>query len=179
MPCLTGFIGSTMEGNRNENLFRAINHVYNHNKKPDKELLLEAGEYLNKYLQSPLSTVEVSNIVKNVTHNTYGSKCEHFQKHCQKCKYGHKKKPWRIHYKLQRIINKDKQLQLYGCKGGEFYLWDIEDLSKVSDKKRIEIWQFRESKNVTAEIDRILLENGYPIGKAAWQHYKKYMTEIN
>ena len=177
MPCLPSFICATSEGDRNSNMFKAINHVNFHNRQPSMESLLEVAEYLNHKMQSPLGTAEIQNIVKHVTRHKYGSKCGHFENYCKTCRYGRKREPYREHFKLYSILDKKNRIQKFGCKNKEVYLWDVIDTENLSKEDKLKVYEFRDAKGITVEIDSILKANGIPVDVDAWEHYHNYITE--
>ena len=191
LPCLYGYINQTQTGNRNENLFKAINHLRHYNKTATMEDLLKEALQINKAFTSPLSEHEVSVICQHVIAKDYRTSCWKFKNYCRHCKYGkfHKlfkdSKP-----KYWKHINENNRL--VGIKtipDDIFYPWDIEDTSKIQDKinengeverKKEDIVNSilisREQRGIPLGIDTIVKAYGIPIGdkaKREWQRFKE------
>ena len=60
LPCLYGYINETSTGNRNENLFRAINHLRYYNQNASIEDITNEALSINKAFESPLGEKEVT-----------------------------------------------------------------------------------------------------------------------
>ena len=191
LPCLYGYIGETQEGDRNTNLFKAINHLTYYNKTSKFDEIVQEALSINKALTSPLSEQEVTVICQHATSKNYRTSCWKFKRYCKHCRYGKFRKLFRNSKpNYWKHINENNRL--VGIKllpDDEFYPWDIEDLSRITDvvddkgnvvrKKQdiiASIQQSRESRGIPIGIDLIVKNYGIPIGDKAlreWQRFKK------
>ena len=191
LPCLYGYIGETKEGDRNTNLFKAINHLTYYNKTSKFDEIVQEALSINKALTSPLSEQEVTVICQHATKKNYRTSCWKFKRYCKHCRYGKFRKLFRNSKpNYWKHINENNRL--VGIKllpDDEFYPWDIEDLSRITDvvddkgnvvrrKQDIiaSIQQSRESRGIPIGIDSIVKNYGIPIGDKAlreWQRFKK------
>ena len=191
LPCLYGYIGETKEGDRNTNLFKAINHLTYYNKTSKFDEIVQEALSINKALTSPLSEQEVTVICQHATKKNYRTSCWKFKRYCKHCRYGKFRKLFRNSKpNYWKHINENNRL--VGIKllpDDEFYPWDIEDLSRITDvvddkgnvvrKKQdiiASIQQSRESRGIPIGIDLIVKNYGIPIGDKAlreWQRFKK------
>lgn len=180
MPCLKPFVAQTMEGNRNENLFRAINHIRFHNPRADYQDLYRVSLDLNKCLSVPLSASEISQLTKHVLKTNYLSACKRFRVTCKKCRFGHKKPQWRNAKGYWKIINRKNIVDLkYAVpKGMTLYLWDIIDTSLLNSDDKMKVMMLRESKGVDPNIDEVIKSYGVPVDEEAWNDYVNYYNEV-
>ena len=180
MPCLKPFVAKTIEGNRNENLFKVINHIRFHNSKAEYQDLYSVSLELNKCLSVPLSASEISQLTKHVLKQPYKSTCKHFQSACQRCRYGHKKPKWRDAKGYWKVINRKNIIDLkYAVPlGMTLYLWDVIDTSLLNDDDKMKVMLLRESKGVDPNIDDVIKSYGVPVDTPAWNDYCEYYREI-
>ena len=177
LPCLYGYISQTKTGDRNTNLFKALNHLRHYNQTVTMEDLVSEALEINKAFDSPLSQHEVSVVCKHVMAKDYKTSCWKFRTYCKRCKYGkfHKlfkdSKP-----KYWKHINENNRL--VGIKtipDDEYYPWDIADTSKLTPEQAVRVQQFREQMGIPIAIDVIVKQYGIPIGdkaKREWQRFK-------
>ena len=71
LPCLYGFINETDTGNRNENLFHALNHLRYYNKEATMEEIVSEALQINKSFTNPLGEQEVTVVCKHVLNKKY------------------------------------------------------------------------------------------------------------
>lgn len=180
MPCLKPFIALTEEGNRNENMFRVINHIRFHNPRANKKDLLGVSLDLNKCLSVPLSASEIEQIVTHVLKQKYLSACKRFRVTCRKCRFGHKKPKWRDAQGYWKVINRKNIVDLkYAVpKGMTLYLWDIIDTSQLNSDDKMKVMLLREEKGVDPNIDELIKGYGVPVDIDAWNDYCEYYREI-
>ena len=95
LPCLYGFISTTQEGDRNTNLFKAINHLRHYNQSATMEDITNEALSINKALTSPLPAQEVRVICQHVLSKKYMTSCWKFRKYCRHCNYGKFRKTFR------------------------------------------------------------------------------------
>lgn len=176
MPCLKTFVSSTTEGNRNNNLFKAINHVRFNNKTEDFTQLYAVGLGLNKCLRVPLSASEVRVITQHVLNQPYHSTCNHFKDHCKKCGVTYKKKAWRNQGEYWKVIDHKNRVILKDVipHNVKMYLWDILDLDNLSDEQKEEVMISREKRGIDPYIDSIIKGYGVPVGEKAREEYLLY-----
>lgn len=176
MPCLKPFISSTMEGNRNSNMFKAINHIRFHNPRANKEDLFRVSLEVNECLRVPLSADEVRVIALHTLKQPYRTTCKHFINFCKKCRFGNKKPRWRDAKGYWKVINKKNRVDLKYVtpKGMELYLWDIIDTSELTEEDKMKVMLLRESKGIDPLIDEVIKGYGVPVGDAALQDYLTY-----
>lgn len=178
LPCLYGYIGATETGDRNTNLFKAINHLTYYNKTAKFNEIVEEALSINKAFKSPLSDQEVTVICKHATSKNYRTSCWKFKTYCRHCRYGEFRKLFRNSKpKYWKHINENNRL--VGIKlleDDKFYPWDIMDTSKLTPKERERVQFSREERNIPIGIDDIVKAYGIPIGDKAlreWQRFKK------
>ena len=178
LPCLYGFISETSKGNRNENLFKAINHLRRYNPNATIEELTEEAQSINKALTSPLHDKEVSVVCKHATSKNYKTSCWKFKPYCQHCRYGEFHKSFRNSKKgYWKHINENNRL--IGIKLIEddvYYPWDILDTRKLTNEEQASIHQFREEMGIPIAIDEIVKLYGIPIGdkaKREWERFRR------
>ena len=178
LPCLYGYISKTNEGDRNTNLFKAINHLRHYNKEANGDEIVKEALSINKSFQSPLSEQEVTVVCNHVLNKNYHTSCWKFKEYCKRCRYGkfHKlfkdSKP-----KYWKHINEHNRL--VGIKtlpDDQFYPWDIIDTSKL-EPDEITLVQFsRQERGIPIAIDKIVKSYGIPIGDKAlreWNRFRK------
>ena len=95
LPCLYGYISQTQEGDRNTNLFKAINHLTYYNKTTTIDEIVNEALSINKAFTSPLSEQEVTVICKHATKKNYRTSCWKFKQYCKHCRYGKFRKLFR------------------------------------------------------------------------------------
>lgn len=178
LPCLYGFISKTNKGNRNHNLFKAINHLRRYNQTATIDELTEEALSINKALTSPLPKKEVAVICKHATSKNYKTSCWKFKNYCKHCRYGEFRKCFRNSKKgYWKHINENNRL--IGIKliaDDEYYPWDILDTSKLNEHDRTVIQQFREQMGIPLAIDQIVKSYGIPIGdkaKREWERFRR------
>ena len=178
LPCLYGYIHQTKEGNRNENLFRAINHLSYYNKNAKIEDIINEALSINKAFTTPLPEMEVKVICQHAIKKNYHTSCWKFKKYCQHCKYGKFKKIWR-NSKPNYWKHINEENRLIGIKlipDNEVYPWDILDTSKLNDNECGIIRRFREEMGIPIAIDTIVKSYGIPIGdkaKREWERFRR------
>ena len=180
IPCIKQYIYETNEGNRNQNLFKALNHLRRFNKHEPLTLMEEEAEKLNQYFKEPLPTNEVKNILKHVTNHNYRSNCKSFEPYCQRCRYGDMKERYNeINPRYHWHIKEDNTL--YGFPGlpdGTYYPWDFEDTSKLDRRTKRRIMELREFKGISPLIDQEIIANGIPVGDEALKEYMEYLRRV-
>ena len=191
LPCLYGFIASTEKGNRNENLFRAINHLRHYNQTATMDDILTEALEINKSFSSPLSKNEVTIVCQHVFNKKYHTSCWHFKRYCRHCKYGKFHKSFKDSKpKYWRHINENNKLvNIKTIPDDTYYPWDITDTSKLHDieingdnGKEIltketqiaRVQQLREQKGIPIAIDTIVKSYGIPIGDKAKREWQKF-----
>ena len=190
LPCLYGFISTTKEGDRNSNLFKAINHLRHYNQNASFEDITNEALSINKALTSPLPKNEVVVICQHVLNKKYKTSCWKFKTYCKHCRYGKfhklfrnsKPKYWKHINEYNRIVG------IKTIPDDVFYPWDIVDTSKVQDttlgngeiRKKEDIVKSiltsRELRGIPLGIDRIVKSYGIPIGKEAedeWEEFRE------
>lgn len=179
LPCLYGYISQTKQGNRNENLFKAINHLryYNRNASID-DLIIEALS-INYSFHSPLSEREVTVVCKHVMSKNYRTSCWKFKQYCKHCRYGKFRKIFR-NSKPNYWKHLNENNRLVGVKGiadDEYYPWDILDTSKLNAEERGVIQLFREQMGIPIAIDQIVKSYGIPIGDKAKREWERFRNK--
>lgn len=176
LPCLYKYISKTAKGNRNENLFKAINHLRHYNQNTTIEDITNEALSINKAFTSPLSEHEVKVICQHVMNKNYRTSCWKFKPYCKHCRHGKFRKLWRNSKKgYWKHINENNRL--VGIKLLEddtYYPWDILDTSKMSPGDRSVIQRFREEMGIPIAIDRIVKSYGIPIGDKAKREWEKF-----
>jgi hypothetical protein len=169
--CLNLFLENTPEGERNNNLFRAINHLKQFNKKEPLTNIKKVALQLNKKLQTPLNENEVENIVKSTSKN-YKSNCYKFSKFCKRCNVGTRKKPYnQFRKKYWKTIKRNNTVVKTLTNGACLYPWDIVDTSMLSiDDSRL-VRELRDSKGINPIIDDVLKLRGIKIGDEALEEW--------
>lgn len=169
--CLIKYLIGTSKGNRNSNMFNAINHVRRFNPKSDYNELYRIALVLNQELSSPLQKGEVETLTKHVLKQEYKSSCKKYQKYCAgypcNCYHKHFNQLGEAWWKYVDHENKLKNIP--GVKGKEVYPWEILDTSKLSQDQVDDIWKLRMSKGINPRIDVVLKLKGIPIGDEAYE----------
>ena len=180
LPCLYGYISKTSEGNRNENLFKAINHLRHYNKNASIDEINKEALSINKTLNSPLSEKEVNVVCQHVMSKNYRTSCWKFKQYCQHCRYGKFRKLWRNSKKeYWKHINENNRLVgIKLLKDDTYYPWDILDIDKLTPEQAIVIQRFRDEMGIPIAIDRIVKSYGIPIGDKAKREWEKFRREI-
>lgn len=178
LPCLYRFISVTSTGNRNENLFKAINHLRRYNQTANIDEITQEALSINKALKSPLSEHEVAVVCKHVLAKNYRSSCWKFKPYCRHCKYGKFRKLFRNSKpNYWKHINENNRI--VGIKtipDDVFYPWDILDTSKLDDAQIKRVQESRELRGIPIAIDAIVKSYGIPIGDDAideWDEFRK------
>ena len=176
LPCLYGFISETATGNRNENLFKAINHLRHYNQTVNIDEITEEALSINKAFQSPLSEHEVGVVCQHVLAKNYRTSCWKFKTYCQHCRYGKFRKQFmnskRNYWK--HINENNRLINIKLIPDDEYYPWDILDTSKLNQKDRVVIQKFREQMGIPIAIDQIVKSYGIPIGDKAKREWEKF-----
>lgn len=176
LPCLYGFIGATKTGNRNENLFKAINHLRHYNRTATLEDIVNEALQINNAFHSPLSNREVSVVCQHVMSRNYRTSCWKFKKYCKHCRYGKFRKMFR-NSKRNYWKHINEHNRLVGIKtipDDEVYPWDIMDTSKMKKEDAQRIQLFREQMGVPIAIDSIVKSYGIPVGDKAKREWEKF-----
>ena len=177
IPCIYTFITETKEGNRNQHLFKALNHYKNKNKQLPKELIQKEAEKLNQLFRSPLTENEVHNVTLHVVKKNYRSNCKGFEAYCQRCRYGDNRVLYnQINPRYHWHIKPDNTL--YGFRGlpdGTFYPWDFEDTQSLDLETKRVVMELREAKGINPLIDQEIIANGLKVGDEALEEYMKYL----
>ena len=176
LPCLYGFISETSTGNRNENLFRALAHLRHYNQTATIDEITEEALSINKALKSPLSEHEVSAVCKHVLAKNYRTSCWKFKPYCKHCRYGKFRKLFRNSKPgyWKHINENNRLIGIRTIADDEYYPWDILDTSKLNQKERSIIQQFREQMGIPIAIDAIVKSYGIPIGDKAKREWEKF-----
>lgn len=191
LPCLYTYISQTKTGDRNTNLFKAINHLRHYNKTAPIDNLVKEALQINKSFDEPLGEHEVRVICNHVIAKDYRTSCWKFKQYCQHCKYGkfHKNfKDSKPNY--WKHLNEDNKLvNIKNIPDNEFHPWDITDTSKLHDIERktengvevitaesqkATIYNFREMMGIPMAIDTIVKSYGIPIGDKAKREWNKF-----
>ena len=178
LPCLYGYIGETKEGDRNTNLFKAINHLTYYNKTSKFDEIVQEALSINKALTSPLSEQEVTVICQHATKKNYRTSCWKFKRYCKHCRYGKFRKLFRNSKpNYWKHINENNRL--VGIKllqDDTVYPWDILDTTQMPDEDAVSIQRFREEMGIPIAIDVIVKSYGIPVGdkaKREWERFRK------
>ena len=177
LPCLYRFINATKTGNRNENLFKAVNHLTHYNQKASMEEIVKEALSINNSFTSPLSEREVKVVCQHALKKNYRTSCWKFKQYCRHCKYGQFRKTFRNSKpKYWKHINENNRIVgIDLIPDDTYYPWDILDTSKLSKEDVGKIQLFREQMDIPIAIDRIVKSYGIPIGdkaKREWQRFK-------
>ncbi len=176
LPCLYGYISKTSEGNRNENLFRALAHLRHYNQRTNIEDLTNEALSINKAFKSPLNEHEVTTVLQHTLNKNYRTSCWKFKKYCKHCKYGKFRKIFR-NSKPNYWKHLNENNRLVGIKviaDDEYYPWDIMDTSKMKPEDMMTIHRFREEMGIPIAIDAIVKSYGIPIGDKAKREWEKF-----
>jgi hypothetical protein len=178
LPCLYGFISETSTGNRNENLFKAINHLRRYNQNATIDEITQEALSINKAFHSPLSEQEVTVVCKHVLAKNYRTSCWKFKHYCKHCRYGKFRKLFRNSKPgyWKHINENNRLIGIRTIADDEYYPWDILDTSKLNQKERSSIQQFREEMGIPIAIDVIVKSYGIPVGdkaKREWERFRK------
>lgn len=176
LPCLYGYINETSTGNRNENLFRAINHLRYYNQNASIEDITNEALSINKAFESPLGEKEVTTICQHALKKNYHTSCWKFKKYCKHCRYGQFRKLWRNSKKgyWKHINEHNKLIGIKLIEDDTYYPWDILDTTKMSSDDRSVIQRFREDMGIPIAIDSIVKSYGIPIGDKAKREWEKF-----
>lgn len=176
LPCLYGFIQETKTGDRNTNLFKAINHLRYYNKTATNDEIINEALNINKAFPKPLSKHEVTVVCNHVLNKQYRTSCWKFKKYCKHCRYGKFRKTFRRSKpKYWKHINENNRI--VGIKtipDDEYYPWDILDTSKLKPEDAVKIQIFREQMGIPIAIDQIVKSYGIPIGDKAKREWEKF-----
>ena len=178
LPCLYGYISKTETGDRNTNLFKAINHLFHYNETAITDEIVNEALQINKAFKSPLSKQEVTTVCQHVLKKKYRTSCWKFKPYCQHCRHGEFSKRWcNSKPKDWKHINENNRLiNIKTIADDEYYPWDIIDTSKLNENERSTIQQFREQMGIPIAIDTIVKSYGIPIGdkaKREWQRFRE------
>lgn len=196
LPCLYEFIHSTKTGDRNINLFKAINHLRRYNQTASIDEITQEALLINKTFESPLSEHEVSVVCKHVLAKKYKTSCWKFKKHCKHCRYGEFHKRFRNSKpKYWKHINENNRLiNIKTIPDDCYYPWDIVDTEKLHDiiiedgdekkiltkeEQKIKIELFREQMGIPIAIDKTVKSYGIPIGDKAKREWEKFKKKEN
>lgn len=180
MPCITPYLTQTKEGNRNENLFRASNHIYFNNKRLSAKTLMNTTVNLNKNLDDPLPRSEIRNIVEHITKHSYSSSCKHFQDYCKQCIWGNNKLPYNQVANRWQYLDRNNCLKsFYGFRNAipkdcDVHPWDIIDTNKLSGEDKKKVWKFRRDKGWNIKVDVLLKRQGILIDDEALEDFLNY-----
>ena len=180
LPCLYGFINETDTGNRNENLFHALNHLRYYNKEATMEEIVSEALQINKSFTNPLGEQEVTVVCKHVLNKNYHTSCWKFKQYCKHCRYGKFRKTFR-NSKPNYWKHLNENNRLVGIKtlaDDTYYPWDILDTSKMNPKDRMVIQQFREQMGIPIAIDNIVKNYVISIGDKAKREWQRFKGEI-
>lgn len=176
LPCLYGFIKETKTGNRNENLFKAINHLKYYNQTVKIDEIIKEALSINKAFTSSLTEQEVTTVCQHVMKKNYRTSCWKFKQYCKHCRYGKFRKLWRNSKpNYWKHINENNRLiNIKTIPDDTYYPWDIMDTSKLSKEDASRIQLFREQMRIPIAIDQIVKSYGIPIGDKAKREWEKF-----
>ena len=176
LPCLYGFINATKTGNRNENLFKAINHLTHYNQKTSLEDILQEALSINNSFTSPLSEREVKVVCQHALKKNYRTSCWKFKHYCRHCRYGQFRKTFRNSKPgyWKHINEHNRLIDIDLIADDTYYPWDILDTSKLSKEDATKIQMFREQMGIPIAIDAIVKSYGIPIGDKAKREWNKF-----
>ncbi|MEN6554700.1 MAG: primase C-terminal domain-containing protein [Methanobacterium sp.] len=171
--CLSLYLQSTQEGDRNNNLFAAMKHIKQLNPKILQSQLQQTAQQLNKNLKRPLSEREVIALSTSVMRHEYKSSCYPFKPYCTpsnncETKPYHRKN--QKYLKMLDVENKIRQLK----PAIEAYPWDFEDLSKLTAEQADIIREFRIDKGINPMMDNLLKLKHVKVGDEALKDWQKY-----
>lgn len=176
LPCLYDYIAQTETGDRNTNLFKALNHLRKYNRTAILDEIIEEALYINKEFESPLHEDEVVTVCKHVISKNYQTSCWKFRPHCRHCRHGEFRRIFR-NSKPNYWKHINYQNRLVGIKRLEddmYYPWDILDTSKLNEKDKVTIQMFREQMGIPIDIDEIVKSYGIPVGDKAKREWNKF-----
>lgn len=176
LPCLYGYISQTKQGDRNTNLFKALNHLRHYNQTASFEDILQEALSINKAFTSPLPKQEVAVVCQHVMSKNYRTSCWKFKPYCKHCRYGKFRKLWRDSKKgYWKHINENNKLTgIKLIEDDTYYPWDILDIDKLTPEQAIVIQRFRDEMGIPIAIDRIVKSYGIPIGDKAKREWEKF-----
>ena len=176
LPCLYGYISQTQEGDRNTNLFKAINHLRYYNKTANIDGIINEALSINKAFQSPLSEQEVKVVCQHVLNKNYHTSCWKFKEYCRHCRYGKFRKLFRNSKPdyWKHINEHNRLINIKLLPDDEYYPWDILDTSKLDDDQKERVQYFREQQGIPIAIDAIVKSYGIPIGDKALREWKRF-----
>lgn len=176
LPCLYGFIADTKTGNRNENLFKAVNHLTHYNQKASVDEIVNEALSINKAFDSPLSEREVTVVCNHALAKNYRTSCWKFKQYCRHCRYGKFRKLFRNSKpNYWKHINENNRLVgINTITDDTYYPWDIQDTSKLSKEDAMKIQLFREQMGIPIAIDRIVKSYGIPVGDKAKREWERF-----
>ena len=176
LPCLYGFISKTSEGNRNENLFKALAHLRHYNQTANIEDILTEAIKINNNFRQPLSKHEVTTVTQHIMNKKYRTSCWKFKKYCKHCRYGKFRKQFRNSKPgyWKHINNNNRLTGIKLIEDDMYYPWDILDTSKMNSEDAAEIHKFREKMGIPMAIDVIVKSYGIPIGDKAKREWEKF-----
>ncbi|MBF4468828.1 MAG: primase C-terminal domain-containing protein [Methanobrevibacter arboriphilus] len=175
--CLPLFIKQTPKGERNHNLFQAINHLRRFNNKISTEQLTKQAILLNNHLNKPLQEKEIKTITEHVTKTHYKSTCKKFNEYCKKCNLGSNKQNYNQKNNYWKTIRKDNTIIKKLTNGVKLYPWDIEDTNNLDETQKELILELREQKGINPIIDTVLKLRGIKIGDEALKEFLGYKQE--
>ena len=180
IPCIYDYIKNTKKGDRNNNFFKAINHLRQFNREVSFDELLPVSLEVNKSFNDPLSEREVNAVTLHVCKTTYYSSCNSFQHYCKHCRYGHNRKPFKETItRGWMILNKDNTIKtgMVGLPKGKYYLWDFLDTSKLTEEDKLKVMRLREAKGINPLIDEVIKLKGFKVGDEALKQLEEYWEE--
>lgn len=179
--CIPLYLQKTGKGNRNQNMFHAINHVRRFNPETNITELTNTAQELNKQLPESLTQHEVKTITKSVMRREYKSSCKKYRTYCPHfpCELVQHKKPFnQLGSNWWKYIDKNNLVyNIPGIGNVEIYPWEIMDTSKLSDVEVDRIYELRRFKGINPLIDRILKLKGIPVGDEALNLWNEYRYE--
>ena len=176
LPCLYAYIHETKEGNRNENLFRALTHLRHYNKNTSIDDMVNEALIINNEFETPLPKTEVEIILQHTLKKNYRTSCWKFKKYCKQCRYGKFHKLFRNskpNY-WKHINNSNRLTGIKLLEDDTYYPWDILDTSKLSEGDRLVVQHFREQMSIPINIDTIVKAYGIPVGDKAKREWMKF-----
>ena len=180
VPCIYEYIKDTKKGDRNNNFFKAINHLRQFNRDAYVEDIIKVALQVNDKFNEPLSEHEVQAVCHHACKTVYYSSCYNFRRYCKHCKYGDNRKPFKD--KIHRgwmILNKDNTIKTdkVGLPKGTYYLWDFQDTSKLNKDDKLKVMRLREEKGINPLIDEVLKLKGFKVGDEALKQFMDYWEE--
>ena len=176
LPCLYDYIGQTQSGDRNTNLFKALNHLRKYNKTATLEDIIEEALLINKCFESSLSEKEVEVVCKHVFAKSYHTTCWKFQPYCRHCRYGEFRRIFRNSKPdyWKHINHNNRLVGIKQLEDDVYYPWDILDTSKLNEKDKATIQMFREQMGIPIAIDTVVKSYGIPIGDKAKREWNRF-----